>query len=324
MHSRVRRWAWPIAKTLLALAIIIAVAWQFWRDLHHESLHSLTIHWEWAVLSALLYVIGLGFACCYWHRLLVVFGDRPLFVTAVRAYYISQLGKYLPGKAWALIMRGTLIQGPEVRLSVALITTFYEVLTTMTSGALLAAVLFSFQQPLWLGGTWNAALAGVALAIVCGVPLLPGVFNRVVRLLKGRFQNVEGFKLPGVALGTLMEGLAITCGVWICFGLSLWAMVQGLLPQAEPPTVDDWARDTAVIGLACVAGFVAIVVPGGVGVREWLLDSLLAPELAAGAVLAAGPRTVIIVLLLRVAWTAGEVAMAALVWPLPRQRRVGA
>src|SRR5208282_4118702 len=122
MHSRLRRWAWPITKAVLALAIIIAVAWQFWRDLHHESLQNLTIQWEWVVLSAFLYVVGLSFACCYWYRLLVIFGERPLFLTALRAYHISQLGKYLPGKAWALLMRGSMIQGPDVKLSVALIT----------------------------------------------------------------------------------------------------------------------------------------------------------------------------------------------------------
>jgi glycosyltransferase 2 family protein len=320
MQSRLRSWAWPVTKALLALAIIIAVARQFWRDLHNESLQNLSIHWEWLALSALLYVVGLGIAGCYWYRLLVIFGERPMFLAALRAYYISQLGKYLPGKAWALVLRGTLIQGPEVKLSIALITTFYEVLTTMASGALLAAILFALQQPQWLGSTWNAALAGLVLFFVCGVPLWPGVFNRIVTLLKRRFRTVEGFKLADVRITTLIVGLAITSGVWVCFGLSLWAMIRGLLPQAEPMTVVAWASYTAIISLACVGGFVAVVVPGGVGVREWVLDSLLAPELAAGAALAAEPRTVMIVLLLRVAWTAGEVVMAALFWPLPQQR----
>jgi len=322
MHSRFRRWAWPISKALLALAILSAVAWQFWRDLHDEGLHNLTIHWQWLAVSALLYLGGLGFSCYYWYRLLVTFGERPLLLPAFRAYYISQLGKYLPGKAWALLLRGTLIQGPEVKLSVALITTFYEVLTTMASGALLAAVLFTVQPPHLLeggeGDAWTPVFAGLLLLAVCVVPLLPGVFNRVVGLLARRFRNVEGFKLPGLRVATLIEGLATTSAVWVCFGFSLWAMIRCLSNHAEPLTVDLWARYTASMALACVAGFVVIVVPGGVGVREWVLDRLLAPELAAGAtgVLGAEPRTVVIVLLLRVAWTAGELVLAALFWLL--------
>ena len=57
------------------------------------------------------------------------------------------LGKYLPGKAWALVLRATLIRGPEVRLSVAGLSSFYEVLTTMAAGVLLAALLFGLQVP---------------------------------------------------------------------------------------------------------------------------------------------------------------------------------
>ena len=136
--SRFLRWVWPLGKALLALAILVAVAWQFWRDLGHESLQNIEIRWEWLGLSALLYVLGQGFSSWYWYRLLLILGEKPRLLPAIRAYYISQLGKYLPGKAWALMMRGGLIKGPEVKLGVALITTFYEVLTTMASGALLA------------------------------------------------------------------------------------------------------------------------------------------------------------------------------------------
>jgi glycosyltransferase 2 family protein len=321
MHPSLRRWAWPTCKALLALAILAAVAWQFWRDLHHESLQNLTIQWQWLAGSALLYVAGLGFSGWYWYRLLLTFGQRPLLAATYRAYYVSQLGKYLPGKAWALILRGTLIQGPDVKLSIALIATFYEVLTTMASGALLAAVLFAVYEPRLLEGAWHPALLGLLLLAMCGLPLMPGVFNRVVGVLAKRFRKIEGFAGPRLRMATLIEGLVTTSGVWICFGFSLWAMMQALLPDGEPLTFKLSARYTAIIALACVAGFVVVVVPGGVGVREWVLDRFLAPELAATAVLGAGARTVVIVLLLRLTWTAGELVMAALLWLLPRQQR---
>jgi glycosyltransferase 2 family protein len=322
MDSWLRHHAWRVCKALVALAILTAVAWQFWRDVHHESLENLNFQWQWLVLSAVLYLVGISFSGWYWYRLLLAFGQRPLLLAALRAYYVSQLGKYLPGKAWALLLRGTLVQGPEVKLSVALVATFYEVLTTMASGALLAAVVFAIQQPRLLGGNWNPVLLGVVLLAVCGVPLLPGVFNRVVRLLAGRFRNIEGFKVPGLRPFNLIEGLATTSAVWICFGLSLWAMISGLLPEPQPLTVELWAGYTAIVALACVAGFVAIVVPGGVGVREWVLDRLLVPELAAVGVLGAQSQTVMIVLMLRVTWTAGEVVLAALFWPVLRQQRI--
>src|SRR5205823_7156043 len=122
MRAQFRAWVWPIGKTLLALAILSAVAWQFWRDLGNESLQNITIQWQWLVLSALLYLVGQIFSGWYWYRLLTIFGERPRLGVALRAYYLSQLGKYLPGKAWALMMRGALVGGPEVKVGVALIT----------------------------------------------------------------------------------------------------------------------------------------------------------------------------------------------------------
>src|SRR5579862_3549065 len=116
MDSRLRHHAWRIGKALLALAILAAVAWQFWRDLHHESLQSLAVKWQWLAISAALYLGGICFSGFYWYRLLLAFGQKPVLLAAMRAYYVSQLGKYLPGKAWALLLRGTLVQGPDVKL----------------------------------------------------------------------------------------------------------------------------------------------------------------------------------------------------------------
>ena len=115
-----------------------------------------------------------------------------------------------------------------------------------------------------------------------------------------------------------MEGLVTTRAVWICFGFSLWAMIQGSA-AVQPLTVELWAMYTAIIALACVGGFVAVVVPGGLGVSEWVLDRLLAPELAATAVVAANPWRW---------WSSfaaggvdrSELVMAALVWKLPGPR----
>jgi glycosyltransferase 2 family protein len=320
MQSSFRRLAWPICKALVALAILIAVALQFWRDLHHQDLTNVSLRWQWLVLSGFSYIAGFGFAGFYWYRLLWIFGQKPTLLAALRAYYISQLGKYLPGKAWALLMRGALIQGPEVKLSIALIATFYEVLTTMASGALLAAVLFTLWPPR-LFGDWNPAWLGLLLLTACGLPILPGVFNRVVSLLARRLRGAGEWTTPQLGALTLFEGLTTTSLTWCCLGFSLWAMVNAVQLETAPLTAEQWLRYTAIIALALVAGFVAIVVPSGLGVREWVLDTFLTPELTAAVGLDVQPKAVLIVLLLRVAWTAGEVVVAGLLWPLPASRR---
>jgi uncharacterized membrane protein YbhN (UPF0104 family) len=321
MNLRLFRRLWPTIKLVLGMTVVVAVAWQFYRDLSHESLQDIKIRPGWLALSALLYIVGLAFSAFYWYRLLTTLGEKPRLLPTVRAYYLSQLGKYLPGKAWALMMRGTLVRGPEVKLGVALITTFYEVLTTMASGALLAAVVFVIQPPALLQGVVHPVWLGLLLLVLCGLPLLPAVFNRLVGRLAIRFEKIESFKLPKLGMLTLIEGLITTSGVWVCFGCSLWAAVTGVMLDAPALTVEFWMRSSAIIGLACVGGFVAIVTPGGVGVREWVLDKFLAPELAVAAVTMEQPVAIVVALVLRVAWTVAELVVAGVVWWLPGPRR---
>src|SRR5262245_57290218 len=147
MKRWLRRWGWTVGKAVLALAILVGVGQQFYHHLKRLDPATLPLRPGWLALAAGLYLLGLGGSAWFWVRLLRTFGERPAGLAAVRAYYISHLGKYAPGKAWALLLRGELIRGPDVRFGVAILSAFYEVLTTMAAGALLAAVLFAASPP---------------------------------------------------------------------------------------------------------------------------------------------------------------------------------
>src|SRR5262249_42215369 len=152
----------------------------------------------WLVASGILYLLGLAFAASYWYRLLRDLDQRPSVLAAFRAHYVGQMGKYLPGKAWALILRSSIVRGPRVRIGIAVMTSFYEVLTTMATGALLALVFFFVQVPDWsapldwqeLGRLLPRAgvraaeidpriitLLAVVLLLPEAIPVIPPVFN---------------------------------------------------------------------------------------------------------------------------------------------------
>jgi len=231
---------------------------------------------------------------------------------ALRAYYIGHLGKYVPGKAWALFMRGTLIRDRNVNLGVAVLSAFCEVLTTMASGALLATAVFLTRLPA-TGLDWNPGAVGLALLALLAVPLFPRVFNAVVRGMATRFRRLEGLRELRLTASMLFQGLVITAGCWLVLGLSVWAMLQAVLPEPPDFTLSGYIYLTGTIALAYVAGFLAIVVPSGVGVREYVLLGLLAPEQSAALVALA-------VLLLRLVWTTAELLAAGILWVwVPRQ-----
>jgi uncharacterized membrane protein YbhN (UPF0104 family) len=342
MRSWLRKW-WPLLKALLVVAILAAIGRQFARDLSKPELWQRTLDPGWLALSGVLYLFGLGFSSIYWYRLLRDLDQRPPFLAAVRAHYIGQLGKYLPGKAWALIVRSNMIRGPHSRVGVAVLTSFYEVFMTMTAGALLAAILFGIQawqtpsQPDWhlLRRIWETfrgadveaapvdpralCLLGLLLCVAIAVPSIPLLFNRLVQRLALPFRQADADPLPAVRAVSPLEGLVLTPGCWFFMGASLWAVLRAA-NIAPDWSGDSWLRYTAYLALAYVSGFVILILPSGLGAREALLLVLLVPDISQRhgiGVEEARPLAALVVVLLRVVWTAAELVTVAAVYWLP-------
>jgi uncharacterized membrane protein YbhN (UPF0104 family) len=340
-----RRLLWRGLKWMLTLAILAGVGWQFvrilgapeldiWDQVRHARL-------GWLLASGGLYVLGLGFPALYWARLQHHLGQRlPGPVAVARAYYVSHLGKYLPGKAWALVLRATLIAGPGVRGGVAGMAAFYEVLTTMTGGALFAAILSLCLMPdRGTSPNWSTikalftlqlddtsaldrrllATAALLVAVPVALPIVPPIFNRLVHHLTLPFRQ-EDSVLPRVRFAYLAEGLALSIGTWLLLGASMMAVFQGVLPEPPDWSLISWGRQAALFGVGYVASFLIFVVPGSVGVREYSLTLFLVPEIVATTSLTgadARATVAISVMILRLIWTLAEVLVSAALYWLP-------
>lgn len=338
MRGKLRRW-WPAVKAVLGLAIVLLIGRRFASDLASAELWARPWQPAWLVLSGLLYLAGLSFSALYWGRLLAHLKEPAPPLAVARAYFVGHLGKYIPFKAYSLVLRADLVRQRGVSPSLAGLTTFYEVLTTMASGALLAAGLFaacgpesgaalsrqSLLQALSLtrpeeGGLGWAACVGLALllAAATGLPVVPALFNRVAHHLTLPFRDRDA-PLPAIRLAYLLEGLALTAVGWLLLGISLWCALRAVVgPLNWPPAA--LARLPASLAVAYVAGFVILVAPGGIGVREFFLVLFLGPELVGltgASASEAESLAVGVVVALRLAWTAAEFLLAALLFFAP-------
>jgi len=285
MHVRWQR-LWPWAKLLLALAIIGGVGWQFAQILRSPQLqeHPPQLRPGWLALCVACYVAAFAFPATYWQHLLHVTGTRPPLSAALRAYYVGHLGKYVPFKAWALVLRTMLIYPYGVRPGLAVATAIYETMTFITAGALVAVVLLTAyahdESKRWLAA---------GLLVAAGLPIIPGVYNRIVDRLTALARKAaarqpgaekEVAEVPRLHARTLLFGLGWTACGWCAMGMSLWALLQAVVPETTPWTWEAWGRCTAFVSLAYVAGFLILFTPGGLGAREVVLQPLLMSELA--------------------------------------------
>jgi uncharacterized membrane protein YbhN (UPF0104 family) len=328
-----RRW-WPAVRALLGLVIVSWIGWRFWKDLSRPELWEKPLAVGWLVPAALSYLGGLSLSALYWRRLLGHLGHKPGLLATFRAYFVGQLGKYVPGKALALVMRAAFLRGAGVPAGLAGLAAFYEVLTTMAAGALLALVLFVLTGPgeVLAGGgeafwdlvrfrlpdgqafdRFSLVLLSLGLCAVTLGPIFPPVFNTLVHRVTIPFRTGPA---PRIRTAWLAEGLVMLVPCWLLFGLALACALH-----AVPGAGLDWSVGaltylTAVMALAYVAGFF-VPIPGAVGAREFFLLVLLAGELARRQGLApdvARGMVVLAVLVLRLAWTVAEVALAGVLY----------
>ncbi|VTS00105.1 lysylphosphatidylglycerol synthase transmembrane domain-containing protein [Tuwongella immobilis] len=306
---------WKILKVVLPILIVLGVGWQFWSLLRRPELweQPLTIRPIPLILAGLLYVLTHTLWATFWVQLLHNQGAQVPWAVGVRAYFVSQLGKYVPGKAWVIVLRVAMLRHLAPSRSMLVLTGLYETLTSMAGGAMVGGLLLA-----WVPGVGDTIQnrQWMLIPLAC-MPLGFVLLHRLARRLNRKFN--PGNQMPPLPFSLMLRGILQTSLGWAMLGLSLWLTMVGILPESPEFSRDAWLRSTGINAIAYVMGFVVLVAPGGVGVREFFLQRLLAAELALYWMTGEpSGLAVVVTLVLRLLWTFAEfVAMGLLVWWVP-------
>ena len=204
-----KKWLMTAVKLLIVL-VVLAFVW----DTITKALAKLgQYQWDfdplWLVFAGALYLLGLLPAGLFWRHVLVLLGQDVRLGEALRAYYVGHLGKYVPGKAMVVVIRAGMIRNRRVDTGVAAASVFFETLTMMAVGAFLAAAILAAA---FRGQTLLFSVA-VGLMVLAGMPTLPPVFKRLVRLVGvGKTESTDAGPLGQLHLCTAGVSLAMVAG----------------------------------------------------------------------------------------------------------------
>ncbi len=307
-------------RLVVLAAVAIGMVWAVRKGLADPAVRDL----KWSDLrplplaaACLWYAVGTLPGWLYWHRIMLAFGQRPTRFESLRAFMIGQLGKYVPGKGLVVAIRADAVRSDRTSAASAAAAVFIETLTLMAVGATVAAsILIFLPLPRAAGGLGRESLIALAclLMAVSGIPTWPPLFRRLVLLLRvDRADPQIRAAIDGLDGKLLLVGWGLNLIVWGCWGASLYSVLQAI-PGVEP-TLDRMPLLVACVALAMVAGFLSLL-PGGVGVRELIILTLLAEFGAAKAIVAA--------VLLRLSWLLSESVIATILYPWRPARRDGA
>lgn len=296
--SRGRLWFRRVMLVLL-LAFAVAAIWTN-RDGLLEALRE-TEPWAIPVAfvpGALALVASLG----AWRTLLADLGSRLPWRAAARIFFLSQLGKYVPGSVWSILTQMELSRQHNVPKRSILMVGIVAIAVSVTSGLTVAVVMLPFAVPDAIRRFWWVLLV---LPVLLSL-LHPAVLSRCLGLALKVLRREPLPKPPS------WRGLGTTAGfqftTWLLLGVHAWILLVGL---GAPPMT---ALPVAIGGyaLAYAVGQLAVGLPAGAGVREAGLTLVMSTVVPA-------PAALLLALLSRALLTLVDLSMAGTQYVIGRR-----
>lgn len=303
-----RKRAAAVLQAALALLVVCAVGWHFATLLNRESVADAvaTARPGPLLAAAGCYLLAHAVWATFFWQLLRSQGAGVSWFVGVRAYFVSQAGKYVPGKAWVILIRVLMLRRHGLSPAVVGVCGLYETLTSMAAGAGLGVALLPWSGSGFAAGgvEWVAFLALAALPVALG--LSNGLLVRLIKRLK-KSDSI----LPRVPVWLLALGLAQAAVGWGLLGFALALALAGLVPDPAAVSLLDPRGVVAAVALSYVAGFAALFLPAGFGARDLLLQRMLAAQLPVTGVTDPASVAAVTAVTVRLVWTVAEVLLAA-------------
>jgi hypothetical protein len=256
-----------LVKVLFGLAVVafgVAFVW----DRHRQLGDALSrARPGWLVVAVVAAGVGQWAAVAGFRAVLAATSGRWLPETEVgRMYFVSQLGKYIPGSVWAFVALTAMCQRYGIGKRPAGVAAVLTLLFSLMTAGLLGIVLVLAGASGGAAGLWwLALLLPVGFAALHPRVVVPAV-NRLLRLARREPVNIQ---LTGKALRGSLGWPTVS---WVLLGLQCWAIVVALGGSV-------WGSLLGSVGgfaLAYTAGTLFVPAPAGAGVREAVLGVALA------------------------------------------------
>ena len=243
-----------IFATAIVLYAVRALRGQW--DSAAGKLSQVSPHWGWIVVATAIVLATYLLLIDTWRRIVVGTGQHLVFRDAARIWFVSNLGKYIPGKVWSIAAMTAMAREQKVSGVAAAGSSILVQVVTIAAGigVALVAGAQTIDQP--------AVALGIALAIGASLAVIPAAIPLLGRLA-GSITG-KSVSLPGLQASSIAGAVIRSVISWIAYGVAFQLFVRGVLGHAAGATLSY----IAVYAASYIIGFLALFAPGGAVVRE--------------------------------------------------------
>jgi hypothetical protein len=268
---RSRWWSW-----LVLVVVLVAAVYLVRRNGAVISDTYAAMGWAAMAGAGVLAVAGTLTIGMVWRSLLL--GMESAHVPAVQGlatFYVTQLGKYVPGAVWPILAQVAAAGRWGYRRASVVTANLLMMLLLAVTGVLLGLALLP-----WVAGFGKPWLAwAVVLVPPLAWLLVPGSAASLLR----RFPLPAAWRLDvPVTPRAFLTAVGWSVLTWVLLGAQLWVLLHAAGGRG-PDTV---AAAVGGAGLGYAVGLVVVFAPAGAGAREAVLVAVCAPIVGTGAALA--------------------------------------
>lgn len=254
-------WAKRFALLLMVLLAVFAV-YRNYEELS-DDLDRLS---PWMIAAAFVpAILAMLVALQVWRVLMAELGSPLPFGPSARIFYVSQLGKYVPGSVWSVMGQMELGREFKVPRRTSVAVGILVLALSAVGGITLGVALLPFAGSEVARRYWWLVLVLPCCYVALHPPVLRWGINTLLRLI--RRSPIE--TLP--EWRGLRRALAFQILTWALFGAQVWLLLIGLGAPV-------WSSLPLAVGgyaMAYSLGMLAFVLPAGAGVREATLVLVL-------------------------------------------------
>lgn len=219
--------------------------------------------WQWIAAASVLVLVSFALLIEGWRRVLGAWDSRLPFRHAARIWFLSNLGKYVPGNIWSLTAMGMMARERGISGIAAAGSSVIMQMVSLVTGAAIVMVTGAklLGEPLLVGAAVLLLIMGLLAAPRLLPPLAIWVGN-----LTGR--EIAPPTVPATSIWTAAVASSLS---WLLYGLAFQLFVHGMLGSA-PGEISSYI---AVYSAAYILGFISPIAPAGLGVREFTLAAFM-------------------------------------------------
>jgi len=262
-------------KYIIGIFIVSGVSYFFVREFYYNfdsiSKFKFIINWFYLFASQLLLILVALVGIFLWQFLFIIITSKKIsFKESLAIVSTSQLSKYLPGKVWSYAFQMVMLSKKGTSKTVVLYVNLFLVVSSLFASALLGLLYFvlvpSDQSQFWL------LLLIVLLIIYSAFIFLNKPFLKLlVKIIQKLFNKTINYSDMEVRLIVLFQLVYLLANT--AFGFTGYLLALGL---GFSVSVQDIFAIAASLIIADFIGFIVLVAPGGLGIREGIMFAILA------------------------------------------------